>query len=49
MQTLLRWLVMTTPASYIHRNVDSNITDGSLFAWSLITATTGTRWIRAVR
>jgi hypothetical protein len=49
MKTLRLWLGSTTPASYVHRQAEGKITDSSLYAWSLITATTGSRWLRPVR
>jgi hypothetical protein len=49
MKTLRLWLGGTTPASYVHRHDEDKIADGSVYAWSLITATTGSRWIRPVR
>jgi hypothetical protein len=49
MKTLRSWLGTTTPASYVHRHAEGEITDGSLYAWSLVTATTGSRWLRPVR
>ncbi len=49
MKNLRHWLVVTTPASYVHRQAEGTITDRSLYAWSLVTATTGSRWLRPVR
>jgi hypothetical protein len=49
MTILRRWFGTTTPVSHVHRHADGTISDSSLYAWSLVTATTGSRWLRPVR